>query len=162
MQPQARHRCIQLQIERSRLDRFLLRSTEPAEAGGKGIGDSKIHVRPDLFVVLGEVNPHPARLDDPERAFRGTCFDDRQKLARAVEQTSMARPRPRIDHDYSSACIGREPEHLTEIPIERNQGPSFPRCDVKHPVIGSRLQSLLANRPSETARRRCGSNFRRA
>jgi hypothetical protein len=40
MKAETRTRRVQLQIKRRRLDRFLLRATEPSEAGGKGIGDS--------------------------------------------------------------------------------------------------------------------------
>jgi hypothetical protein len=44
MKPQARASQVQLQIESCRLDRLLLGSIEPGEAGGKRVGDAKFHL----------------------------------------------------------------------------------------------------------------------
>ena len=44
MEAETGTRRVQLQIKRRRLDSFLLRTIQPGEAGGEGIGNAEIHL----------------------------------------------------------------------------------------------------------------------
>ena len=68
------------------------------------------------------------------------------KLTLAFEQTPTTCLRSGIDHDYSSACTGRESQHLTKIAVERDECTVLSNRDFVHFLIGCSLERLIANR----------------
>lgn len=115
--------------------RLLLGAGQSAQTGGESVSDKEFHVRTGTARVLlfarREVNPDPARLDDPQRVVGRACLDQPQELPRPFEQTAVTRSWADFDDNDPGACLGRKAEDLPEITIKRDQNPVLTRRKVE-------------------------------
>jgi hypothetical protein len=79
------------------------------------------------------MDAHPARLDDPQCTGDGMRFQDIKEVPQPVENALYGRALPNLQHDDSCAPFLGKPQHLTKIPIEREE--RSPLCRAKFRTI---------------------------
>ena len=97
-----------------------------------------------LFVSRADLDA--ARFDDPEFAVDLALFGQREELTEAADQQFNCCRGAEFQYDDSCALLGREPERLAKIAIQRDQGSLLGLADTENFFVGPAGETLIEDR----------------